>query len=249
MKPHSICLFLALTSLATAADKPAHLFILSGQSNMGGMDPKLGFEPEAAALFPNADVAYIKVALARQPIRCWLEEWDDIAKKHGIDPAKAHTGDESKLAVFYHAILDQFPELLKKHPNPASVTFCWMQGERDAKEHLDAAYGDALKQLIANLRRDLKQSDMNFVIGRLSDAGKADDAPWQAVRRVQIDLTKADPRGAWVDCDDLNNKGQNGELNDLHYTQKGYERLGRRYVRQAKTLIEGKKPVDNGRPE
>ena len=65
---HLILLTLALVSLASAADKPAHLFILTGQSNMAGMDPKLGFEPEAKIAFPDADVAYIKVAVGGMPI-------------------------------------------------------------------------------------------------------------------------------------------------------------------------------------
>lgn len=53
-----------------------------------------------------------------------------------------------------------------------------------------------------------------------------------------------------MDCDDLNNKEKNGVVaNDLHYTQPGYDLLGRRYVRQAKALIDGQKPSDNGRPE
>ena len=69
MKFTAICLSIAITSLTIAAEKPAHLFILSGQSNMAGMNPKAGFEQEAAALFPNADVAYIKVAVGGQPIR------------------------------------------------------------------------------------------------------------------------------------------------------------------------------------
>ncbi len=245
-----LCLALAFASLATAADKPPHLFILSGQSNMAGMNPKLGFEPEAAKLFPDAAAPYIKIAAGGQPIRYWVTEWDEIAKKHGIDPTKARAADKNKGTIYYQPILDQFAELLKKHPHPASVTFCWMQGERDAKEKLDAAYGDALKQLIANLRRDLKQPDMNFVIGRLSDYRKADNSPWQTIRKTQIDLAKSDPRGAWVDCDDLNDKERKGaKFDDLHYTAQGYELLGRRYVQQARTLIEGKKPADNGRPE
>ena len=64
---HLILLTLALVSIASAADKPARLFILSGQSNMAGMDPKLGFEPEAKKLFPDADVAYIKPAENGRP--------------------------------------------------------------------------------------------------------------------------------------------------------------------------------------
>ena len=33
------------------AEKPVHIFILSGQSNMAGMNPKVGFEQEAAEQF------------------------------------------------------------------------------------------------------------------------------------------------------------------------------------------------------
>ncbi len=124
-----------------------------------------------------------------------------------------------------------------------------MQGESDAKKNFQEPYNEALKQLITNLRRDLKQPEMKFVIGRISDHKKASDASWEAVRQGQVNLAKSDPLGAWVDCDDLNNKEKNGvTTDDLHYTKEGYELLGRRYVRQAKLLIEGKKPAENGRP-
>ena len=75
-----------------------------------------------------------------------------------------------------------------------------MQGERDAKEQLSAAYTDAMKQLIANLRRDLKQPEMNFVIGRLSDCRKDNDKSWTNVRKSQVDVANSDPHGSWVDC-------------------------------------------------
>ncbi len=78
---------------------------------------------------------------------------------------------------------------------------------------------------------------------------KASNAPWEAVRQAQVSLSKGDPLGAWVDCDDLNNKERNGvAFDDLHYTKEGYELLGRRYARQAKALIEGRKPAEDGRP-
>jgi hypothetical protein len=236
--------------ISGAADKPVHIFILSGQSNMAGMNPKAGFEQEAAKLFPDAEVPYIKVARGGQPIRYWVTEWNDIAAKHGIDAEKARAKDKEKGTLYYQPILDQAGALLEKHPNPDSVTFCWMQGERDAKEKLDAAYGDALKQLVGNLRRDLKQPEMKIVIARLSDFGKPDNHEWENVRKAQVDLAKADLHGAWVDCDDLNDKEKKGvKVDDLHYTKEGYELLGQRYVRQAKALIDGKKPAENGRPE
>lgn len=244
MKVPIITLILtALLWSAQAADKPVHLFILSGQSNMAGMDPKTGFEPEAKKLFGDGEMAYLKVASGGKPIRLWVEEWNQITAKHKLDSTNEKT-------VFYEQILTQFAALVEKHGQPASVTFCWMQGERDAKEKLSAAYSDAMKQLISNLRRDLKAPEMNFVIGRLSDFGKADDEHWQAVREAQVAVAKDDPRGSWVDCDDLNNKEKNGApVDDLHYTKEGYQLLGQRYARQAKALAEGKAPAENGRPE
>lgn len=129
----------AAGTLAQADDKPVHVFILSGQSNMAGMNPKTGFEPEAKKLFPESEVVYFKVSRGGQPIRYWVEEWNDIAGKHGIDADAARSNDKGKGTLYYKPILDQYGKLLEKHPKPASVTFCWMQGERDAREKLDAA--------------------------------------------------------------------------------------------------------------
>jgi len=70
-------------STGFAADKPVHLFILSGQSNMQGMDPETGFLPEANTLFKGDQVVSIKVAKGGQPICRWLEEWTEIAAKKG----------------------------------------------------------------------------------------------------------------------------------------------------------------------
>jgi hypothetical protein len=250
LTPISFETVLPLAALTTVSqDNQSHLFIFSGQSNMVGMNPEVGFKTEASRLFPDADVAYIKVAAGGMPIRYWVKEWNNIAESHGIDSLSVRANDEHKGTVYYQPILNQFRELLAQHPNPASVTFCWMQGERDAKYMVYPAYGDALRRLITNLRRDLKRPKMQFVIGRLSDYGKASDVPWQAIRQVQVNIAENDALGAWVDTDDLNNTQSNGvAINDLHYTQKGYELLGLRFFRQAKALIEGKQPAKNGRP-
>ena len=133
---------------------------------MAGMDPETGFMTEANKLFGDEKVVYIKVAKGGQPICRWLEEWEAIATKAGMDEnhrKRIHKGGKIE---FYQPILDQYEELLKQHPVLESVTFCWMQGERDANGGADAAYKKSLQQLIANLRRDLKLSDMNIVIGR-----------------------------------------------------------------------------------
>ena len=230
-------------------DHPVHLFILSGQSNMAGMDPEAGFMTEAVKLFGEKQVGYIKVAKGGQPICRWLAEWEDIAKAKELDEKHRQRIHRDGEVEFYQPILDEYAKLLKQHPQPKSVTFCWMQGERDANGGAHAAYKDALKQLIANLRRDLKRPDMNIVIGRLSDAGQKKPS-WAAMRKIQMEIVNEDPSGAWVDCDDLNDQMKDGKMqNAVHYNRpEGYIILGQRFARQGNALIKGGKPAEDGRP-
>jgi hypothetical protein len=233
--------------ISTAGAAETHLFILSGQSNMAGLKEARAnsFLSELAKLFPDADVQYVKVARGGQPIRLWVAEWDGIAKKHGL---AAH----GQKPTFYPEIIKACNEKVPGGKNPDSVTFLWMQGEKDAKTKLDAAYVDSLQQLIANLRRDLDAPKMNVVIGRISDHSPGADlqASWDNVRKAHVAVAKSDPHGAWVDTDDCNNKTKKGKaVNDLHYAPEGYDLFGRRIARQAARLINGDEPAENGRPE
>ena len=217
MKSITLLTLLLMASVAAAADKPVHLFILSGQSNMQGMDPETGFMPEAKKLFGDEEVVYIKVAKGGQPICRWLEDWVAIAKEKGLDERRIKRIHKEGKVEFYQPILDQYKEMREKHPKFASVTFCWMQGERDANGGGQPVYKHALKQLITKLRRDLERPDMNIVIGRLSDAGLQKES-WAAKRKIQMEIVNQDPRGAWVDCDDLNNRMKDGKMqNAVHY--------------------------------
>ena len=250
MKPFLLLFAIsAIFASESVAEKPVHLFVLSGQSNMQGMDPETGFMPEAKKLFKDEKVVYIKVAKGGQPICRWLEEWQDIAKKNGLrenDIKRIHKDGEVE---FYQPILDQYKEMLKKHPKFNSVTFCWMQGERDANGGGQPAYKDSLKLLISKLRRDLNRPDMNIVIGRLSDAGQKKPS-WGAMRKIQMEIVDEDPSGAWVDVDDLNDREKDGKVsNAVHYNRpEGYIILGQRFARQGYALIKGEQPAEDGRP-
>jgi len=217
-------------------DQPVHLFILSGQSNMQGMDPETGFLPEANKLFNDEKVVYIKVAKGGQPICRWLEEWTDIAKQKGLDEKHRRRIHRDGKVEFYQPILDQYKEMLKKHPKPASVTFCWMQGERDANGGAHAPYKDACP-------------DMNIVIGRIGDYAM-DRPSCVAVRKAQREIVKEDPRGAWIDVDDLNDREVDGVMKSaVHYNRPdGYVILGQRFARQGYALVKGKKPAEDGKP-
>ena len=244
-----VLIVLLAASSGFAEDKPVHLFILSGQSNMQGMDPENGFLPEANKLFKGDKVVYIKVAKGGQPICRWLEEWTTIAQKKGLDAKHRRRIHRDGKVEFYQPILAQYQEMLKKHPKLTSVTFCWMQGERDANGGAHAPYKDALMLLISKLRRDLKRPDMNVVIGRIGDYA-LDRPSCVAVRKAQREIAAEDPRGAWIDVDDLNDREKDGKIiNAVHYNRpEGYIILGQRFARQGYALIKGEKPAEDGRP-
>jgi hypothetical protein len=237
--------FMLFISAAGAAE--THLFILSGQSNMAGLKEARdnSFLSELDKLLPDANNQYIKVARGGQPIRLWVDQWDAIAEKHGL----AALGQKP---TFYPEIIKAYNEKFPGRKKPNSVTFLWMQGEKDAKTKLDAAYVDSLRQLIVNLRRDIGAPEMNVVIGRISDHSPGADlqASWDNVRKALVAVAESDSHGAWVDTDDCNNKTKKGKaVDDLHYTPEGYDLFGRRLARQAAHLVQGKEPAKNGRPE
>ena len=91
---------------------------------------------------------------------------------------------------------------------------------------------------------------MNIVIGRIGDYA-LDRPSCVAVRKVQREIADEDPRGAWVDVDDLNDREVDGKIvNAVHYNRPdGYITLGRRFARQGHALVTGKEPAEDGRPK
>lgn len=218
---------LAAAGSAFAAEKPkVRLFILSGQSNMVGLNPKVSFTPALEEAFPDDEVIVVKHAQGGQPIRRWFKQWKPAPGTQSPDVKGKQQGD------LYDALMESVKEAIGEK-SADSIVFVWMQGERDAKSGQAAVYADSLKGLIEQLRRDLKRDDVGVVIGRLSDNRKG-DAQWDAVRAAEVKVAEEDPRGAWVDTDDLN-----GPKDALHYTKEGYAELGRRFA--AKVVEEAKK--------
>jgi len=223
-------LLLGCASSVSAADKDKHLFILSGQSNMANLDPSIAFTPTVESEFGKGNLTVVKDAQKGQPIHRWYKKW-----KPAQGDAPAMTGD------LYDRMMTKVSAALKEDKY-TTVTFIWMQGERDAKDKQGKVYADSLRGLIAQLSDDLKRKDINFVIGRLSDFGVAqkNNSHWTMVRKAQVEVADAYPRGAWVDTDNLNDgNSEQGKLleNALHYSVKGYEKLGERFARKAIDLI------------
>lgn len=208
-----------------------HLLILSGQSNMVGMNQDISFTPAITKVLGENKVIVVKDAHSGQSIRSWAKT------NHEFPPPT--TGRVPKVrGELYDRLMEKVKASIAGQPLK-TVTFIWMQGESDLR---NTAYDAYLKELLEQLETDLAFKEINIVIGRISDAGIDGGKRREGIltiRRVQQEFAEAHPRGAWIDTDDLNDR-KDGEkvVNDLHYTKEGYEILGVRFSQKAIELIE-----------
>ncbi|WP_019028908.1 sialate O-acetylesterase [Colwellia piezophila] len=220
-----------LSSCASAVNNEQHLFILSGQSNMVRMDADITFRPKLESTFGKNNVTIVKDAKGAQPISRWVKNW------------QAQDGSSPEISGDLYDRLITKVQAALKHKSYDTVTFIWMQGERDARKEHGGVYASSLNKLYQQLSSDLHRTDINFIIGRLSDFGfqKQGYPDWEKVRQAQVHVATQHPRGAWVNTDDLNDgissKGKKIN-NDLHMSVEGYKILGNRYAEQAIKLIE-----------
>jgi hypothetical protein len=209
-----------------------HLFILSGQSNMARFKPALWFTPGISKELGADNVIVSFHAQGGQPISKWYKEWK--SGKGETDP------DAGKI---YDAMMDATKAKMEGE-KIQTVNFIWMQGEADSKAQNSDVYLASLKGLKKQLEEDLQRTDINFIIGRLSDSGffrrrdkkRVENLHWEEIRKAQQSFADASQRAVWIDTDDLN-----GEKNELHLIKPdGYSMLGERYVDAALKLLDGK---------
>ncbi len=235
MKPINVSIWLAglcalcLTN-AAAAEDGKHLFILSGQSNMQAHRPDEAFTPAVQKALGKDNVIVVQDALGGQPIQRWYKAWESPS---GEKPKS--TGD------LYDRLMAKVKPMIAGK-TLKSVTFIWMQGERDAKMKWAKVYEASLTGLYDQLSKDLGRDDMYFVIGRLSDFDLANKRypDWTAVREIQLKVADSNPRFALVNTDDLNdgvNRKGKAIKNDLHYSAAGYKTLGNRFAESSLKLI------------
>jgi hypothetical protein len=220
-----LSLLLGVAATQGAGGGKTRLFILSGQSNMAGLNPDLSFTPAVKKAFAGDEVIVVKSAQGGQPIRRWYKNWKAPANIE-LKPRPGEKGNGD----LYDVLLTKVQGAIAGKKID-TVTFVWMQGEADAQRGLASVYEESLRGLIKQLRDDLKRPDLTFVIGRLSDY-KNGSAGWDTVRAAQEKVAREDMLGAWVDTDDLN-----GPKNDLHYNREGYVELGSRFAAKSLELL------------
>lgn len=222
---------LLLISCLSSCSSDKHLFILSGQSNMVGMNPAESFNPMVEKQLGKRKVLVVKDAHGGQPIRRWYRDWNTVHP----DAPKAQPD-------LYDSLMVKVRTIMEDH-KLSSVNFIWMQGERDAREQLGDQYKSSLIGLYNQLSQDLGRNDVHFVIGRLSDfdLNNTKYPHWTKVRDIQVEVANANPLFGWIDTDDLND-GINGQgksiVNDLHMSVEGYQIMGERFAEKAIQLIQ-----------
>ncbi|WP_299668236.1 sialate O-acetylesterase [uncultured Polaribacter sp.] len=196
--------------------------------------PKESFTPELIKKFGKKNVIVVQFAKGSQSIRKWYRDWE---------PAKEN---ESKAEPYlYDSLMIKIKKAIRKK-KILTVTFIWMQGERDARKSRGAVYEKSLLGLYKQLSADLGRKDINFVIGRLSDCGitKKGWPDWMQIRNIQVKVAESNSRFGWIDTDDLNtgiNRKGKKIKDGIHMTADGYVVMGERFAHKAIELIKNNK--------
>jgi len=229
-----------LSAVSAGAGEPGkHLFILSGQSNMtGGL--KAGFTRHVEEHYGKENVAVVMQMKSGRGIRFWVKDYK-FPDNYRF-PGKGVPSERSKRQHGeLYGLLIETARNACKGKSYDTVTFVWMQGESDAGRGLGGVYEDSFLRLLGRLKTDLKRKDINFVIGRISDAGLAGPKgeQWRQVRDAQVKLAEKADHGAWIDTDDLNGPGD-----DVHYPGMEAGVLGARFAAKAIELIRKRSATD-----
>ena len=197
---------------------------------MVGLNANTCFTPLVEAEFGKQNTIVVKDAMGSQSIRRWFKAWR---------PANSNTPKST--GDLYDRLMLKVRDAIQGE-KIATVTFIWMQGERDARMKNGDVYEKSLVGLHQQLSNDLDKAAINFIIGRLSDFDMKNEKwpHWTKVRKAQVKVAESQPNFAWINTDDLNdgfNKKGDSIFNDLHMSVKGYRIMGERFAKKAIELI------------
>ena len=247
---HTMLIWTFCLALNGVAADGKVLFILGGQSNMQGMKEQQTFVPRVHKEYGPEGVLVVKEAIGGQPIRKWVHDWK-AAPGWKVDPDIPNTKPPlpEENGVMYNSMMQKIAQATQGE-SPKAIAFCWMQGERDARELHSAVYEQSLRQIFRQLEKDFPKIPKAFVIGRLSDFGKGNKEPfypeWDEIRQAQEKIARDLPNCALIDTDDLNTgdsppSWRDGKVthheDDLHMSAEGYRIMGTRFAEASIQLL------------
>ena len=210
---------LVIMVLSSCMSKPKakHVFILSGQSNMARLDLKATFIPTIEAKFGKMNVIVVKDAAGGQPIRRW----------HKNSKSLEGNGPKAKADLYDSLMIKVNAAIANEKIN--TVTFIWMQGERDASTaETSQAYQINLHNFIQATRTRLNAPELPFVIGRIQAPQKKFR---DLVRQAQQEVVATNTHISLVDTDDLT------LMDIIHYDAASLVILGRRFAQATANLL------------
>jgi len=213
--------------MLSCGSKEKHLFILSGQSNMARLDHTVTFSPHIYKEFGKENVIIVNHAFGGQPIRQWYKDWHKL------------NGDSTPYQTQLYDQLSRKIKVATNKENIGSVSFLWMQGERDAVEHKSGIYLKSLEGLKTQIENDFDYEDIFMVIGRINDYGFGKEnieKSWIDLRKSQEEFANKNSKVDWINTDDLNSgKSRKGHMyeNNIHMSRQGYNILGKRFADKA----------------
>ncbi|MBT8044211.1 MAG: sialate O-acetylesterase [Verrucomicrobiae bacterium] len=244
MKFHRFCFVLYSILMATqlfavaqpdgpVVDKSLHVYLLIGQSNMAGRAP---FSAEEAKPIKNCYLlnakdlweeatnplnrySTIRKGLQMQKLnpgygfaQTMLDQRPGISIGLVVN-AKGGTkiGQWKKGTKFYQEAVRRAKEA-QKHGKLKGIL--WHQGESDNGK--PEGYLDAMKQLVANLRKDLGVKDLPIVVGQVREGS--------AINEILASVPKKIPHTACVSSKGLKT------MDRWHFDARSMKELGKRYA-------------------
>jgi hypothetical protein len=191
--------------------------------------PELSFGHTVAKRLPESSIALVKYATGGTGLAsgAGLSNWHPTIRYR-----RSSNQFDYALETLHNALADRDidGDGVRDKLVPAGVI--WMQGESDANQSPTAArtYQANLTQFVRSFRSAMQNDRLPFVIGKITDSGKADDGSVmdyiEDVQAAQIAVTAAD------DCAELVTVTE--ELNyaddEYHYDTNGNIRLGEAFA-------------------
>jgi len=193
----------------------ARLFDLNPRDGCFG--PEVGFAQRFLELMPLNELWLIKYAVGGSSLLAWEREWS---------AERAAIADDADKGALYPRLIRHVKQV--SAGTDVNLLGClWMQGESDSRYQRAAAqYQPNLTRMIADIRADLCQPGMRFVIGLVNPA-PARFRYLSTVRAAQRQVAQTMPNVSLVDTD-----GLTWHEDELHYDTAGQLELGRRFANQ-----------------
>ncbi len=176
---------------------------------VAGVGPGRSFGIAVASALPGVQIGLVAAAVGGTSIRAWEPGAADSATNtHPYDDAIAR----ARVAL--------------RHGSLAGIL--WLQGESDGNARISGDYERRLRDVIANMRRDLRAPEVPFLIGQL---GRFAEKPWNT-HRERVDsahrvVAATTPGAAFILTAGLKHRGDT-----THFDAASAREIGRRYAKQ-----------------